>query len=118
MRMGFAITSNVRRIIVQRTARMEDGPPACQRHGAFSLGLWNGAAEAESPGPLSGWKPDLRPAHGAAVTFTRMKRGGEVPMRKLSRTLSVVALFVITVVVAALKESGWPVSNVPALCTS
>lgn len=56
--------------------------------------------------------------YGAAVTFTRMKRFGVVPSRKLSRTFSVVALLVITVVVAALKDSGCPSSSVAALCTS
>lgn len=36
-----------------------------------------------------------------------MKRaGGDVPMRKLSRTFSVVALLVSTVVVLVLNESG------------
>lgn len=59
-----------------------------------------------------------RRPHGAAVTFTRMKRGGEMPMRKLSRTLSVVALLMSTVVLVALKESGWAGSREPALCTS
>jgi hypothetical protein len=56
--------------------------------------------------------------HGAAVTFTRMKRGGDVAVGKLSRTFKVVALLMSTVVVAALNESGCPGSNVPALCAS
>lgn len=44
--------------------------------------------------------------YGAAVTCARMKRRGVVLMAKLSRTLSVVALLMRTVVLAALKESG------------
>ncbi len=52
------------------------------------------------------------------MTFKRMKRAGGVPMRKLSRTFSVVALLVSTVVLAGLKESGSAGSSVPALCTS
>ena len=47
-----------------------------------------------------------------------MKRPGVVPMRKLSRTFSVVALLVITVVVLAMNESGNAGSREPALFTS
>ena len=56
--------------------------------------------------------------HGAAVTFTRRKWAGVVPMRKLSRTFNVVVSLVSTVVVLAVNESGSAGSSEPALCTS
>ena len=56
--------------------------------------------------------------HGAAVTFTRRKRAGGVPMRMLSRTFRVAELLISTVVVATSKESSSSVSRLPALCPS
>lgn len=57
-------------------------------------------------------------SYGVPVTCTRMKRAAAPPMSTLSRTFSVVALLISTVVLAALKESGCPVISAPAVCTS
>ena len=93
-------------IVIQRQSRrlhkLDPGRSDAWTRSA-SIGIRR-AADLPRPTPPNQWHKE--PGHGLAVTFTRMKRGGEVPMRKLSRTFSVVALLVITVVVAALKESG------------
>ena len=59
-----------------------------------------------------------RLSYGTAVTFTRIKRPGDVLRRKLSLTFNVVALLISTVVLDALNESGCADNNVPALWTS
>ena len=67
--------------------------------------------------PTSGLRSRLRvigSAYGVSVTRTRMKRMGAVPMSTLSRTFSVVALSISTVVVEALHEAG---SKLPAVST-
>ena len=61
---------------------------------------------------------DAHVRYGEAVTFRRTKRRAAAVVMKLSRTFSVVASLMSTVVLAALKESGWPVRSVPALCAS
>jgi len=53
--------------------------------------------------------------YGAAFTFTRIKRSAAVTGVKLSRTLSVVALLMSVVVLAALKAAS---SGLPAVSTT